>query len=77
MRKITYTPVNPSFTRKVGFKGIKIIQACFRKALCLSHFQDTLYLHLYITVTDEAQLAKLASLARKIPCQLFSFLACV
>ena len=26
-----YTPVNPSFTtRKVGFKGIKIIQACFR-----------------------------------------------
>ena len=25
-----YTPVNPSFYIKVRFKGVKIIQACFR-----------------------------------------------
>ena len=25
IRKIMYTPVNPSFTIKVGFKGVKII----------------------------------------------------
>ena len=27
------TPVNPSFTIKVGFKEVKIIKACFRDGL--------------------------------------------
>ena len=31
IRKIMYTPVNPQcYYIKVGFKGVKIIQACFR-----------------------------------------------
>ena len=32
IRKIMYTPVNPFYYIKVGFKGVKIIQACFRDA---------------------------------------------
>ena len=43
IRKIMYTPVNPSFTLrfyniKVGFKGVKIISACFRDLQFTRHF---------------------------------------
>ena len=32
IRKLVYTPVNSSFTKyiKFGFKGVKIIQVCYR-----------------------------------------------
>ena len=39
--KIMYTPVNPSYYIKVGFKGVNIIQACFRDVTegSFSHFE--------------------------------------
>ena len=38
-----YTPVNPSFAlKKVGFKGVKIIKACFRYDQ-KTHFHDAAY----------------------------------
>ena len=41
IRKIMYTPVNPSFTIiKVGFKRVKIIQACFRDESATGRFMD-------------------------------------
>ena len=39
LRKIMYTHVNPSFTVKVGFYGVKIISACFRDWL-ITCFKD-------------------------------------
>ena len=39
-----YTPVNPFYCIKVGFKGVKIIYVCFRDAHCLpliQKFTDT------------------------------------
>ena len=41
IRKIMYTPVNLSFTiyLRVGFKGVKIIYACFRDVM---HFRINL-----------------------------------
>ena len=37
IRKIMYTPVNPSFTIKVGFKVVKIVKACFRDVRTPAH----------------------------------------
>ena len=35
IREMMYTPVNPSFTIQVGFKGVNIIQVCFRDVCSL------------------------------------------
>ena len=52
-----YTPLNPSFNiKKMGFKGVKIIQACFRDVLVNTvlslrgmdqHMQGTQLCHFY------------------------------
>ena len=68
-----YTPVNPSFTMyKVGFKGVIIIEACFRDGW-LVYDSNTLFENTPIQIYRKFHLQKL-KISREIKKTLIFFI---